>query len=63
MVKRTFFGGALILLEMDGNDFSNLVNSDAVKNTTYEKKKRRNLSQKFEMMTYVQKGVSQAKNL
>ena len=31
VVKRVFTGGALILLEMDGNDLSSPINSDAVK--------------------------------
>ena len=31
VVKTAFFGGALILIEMDGNDLPSLINSDAVK--------------------------------
>ena len=31
IVKRVFSGGALILTEMDGNDLTSLINSDAVK--------------------------------
>jgi hypothetical protein len=31
VVKKAFFGGALILTKMDGDDLSKLVNSDIVK--------------------------------
>jgi hypothetical protein len=31
VVKRAFSGGALLLTTMDGEDFTRLVNSDAVK--------------------------------
>ena len=30
MVKKAFFGRALILVDMDGHDFNMLTNSDAV---------------------------------
>ena len=45
MVKRTFLWGALILIEMDGNDLPSPINSDVVKKY-YAWKKRRNLSWK-----------------
>ena len=31
VVKKAFSGGALILIEMDGNELSSPINSDAVK--------------------------------
>ena len=31
VIKRAFTSGALVLLEMDGNDLPSLINSDAVK--------------------------------
>ena len=31
VVKRAFLGGALIMTEMDGNELSSPINSDAVK--------------------------------
>ena len=42
--EKAFFGGALILLKMDGNDFFNPINSDAVKKYYARKKEKKEKS-------------------
>jgi hypothetical protein len=39
IVRKIFYGGALILSTMDGEDLPSPVNADAVKNTTLKNKK------------------------
>ena len=52
MVKKTFFGGALILIRMDGEKLPLPVNSDAVKNSMHDRGCKIRISTLFSSFLY-----------